>query len=99
LEAAKRAPVQIPAQILLPITQWVLVHRIDVIDAAQLLHAKAAAARAAAGSAKQEQKPLVLRLALPAVLALPDGVKDEPFAYRAANTYQCSSAGDALSHL
>jgi hypothetical protein len=42
----------IAADPLLQITQRVLVHRVNVIDASQLLYAKAAAARTPAGPAE-----------------------------------------------
>jgi hypothetical protein len=54
LEPAERAPVNIPPEPFLHVTQRVLVHWVDVIDAAQLLHSKTSAARAAAGPAKEE---------------------------------------------
>src|SRR5882672_11111966 len=56
LEAAERAPVNIPADPFLQVTQRVLVHRVDVVDSAQLLHAKTSATRATAGPSEQEQE-------------------------------------------
>src|SRR5436305_514546 len=54
LEAAEWTPVNISADPFLQITQRVLVHRVDVVDAAQFLHSKASAARTAAGPSEQE---------------------------------------------
>jgi hypothetical protein len=89
--------VQISTHPLLHIAQRVLVHRVDVIDAAQLLHSKASAAWATAGSPEQEQIPLVPRLALAAFLALQDGVIAELIEERSGNTNQNTTATRTLT--
>jgi hypothetical protein len=96
LEAAEWAPVNIPADPFLQVTQRVLVHRVDVVDAAQLLHSKTSAARATAGPSEQEQEPLVARLAPAAFLALQDGVIAEFVEKRSLNTDQNTPATRTL---
>ena len=63
-----------------------------MIDAAKLVHAKAAAAGATAGSPEQEQKPLVPDLSAAAFLTLQDGMIDELLAKRAPNPDQFTPA-------
>jgi len=84
--------VNIPADPFLQVTQRVLVHRVDVVDSAQLLHAKTSAARATARSSEQEQEPLVARLAPAALFALQDGVISELVEQRSPNTHQNAPA-------
>jgi hypothetical protein len=99
LEAAERTPVQIPADPLLQVTQRVLVHRVDVIDPAQLLHTKATAAGAPAGSPEQEQKPLVPRLPAAAFFALEDGMIAELIEEASGYAHQSASATRTLPHV
>jgi hypothetical protein len=92
LEAAERAPVNIPSDPFLQVTQRVLVHRVDVVYAAQLLHAKTSAARTPAGPTEQEQEPLIARLPTAALLALQYGVISEFVEERSLNTDQNAPA-------
>jgi hypothetical protein len=98
LEPAERAPVQIAAEELLQIAKRILVHPVDVIDSAQLFHAKTTAAGTTALSAEQEQKPLVLDFPPVAFPALQDGMVDKPLADRTPNPYKLASATHALPH-
>jgi hypothetical protein len=82
----------IPAHPFLQVTQRVLVHWVDVVHAAQLLHPKTSAARAAAGPSEQEQVPLVPCLTPAAFFALQDGVISEFVEERSLNTDQHPSA-------
>jgi len=90
--------VQIAAQEFLQIAERILVHRVDVIDAAQLFHAKATAAGAAALSAEQEQKPLVADFAAAALPALQDGMVDKLLADRTLKPYELASTTYTMPH-
>jgi hypothetical protein len=99
LETAERTPVNIPPEPFLHVTQRVLVHRVDVIDAAQLLHSKASAAGAAAGPAKEEKEPLVPRLALAAFLAFQDSMVAQLIEHRSTNTDQNTTATHTMTRM
>ena len=86
----------IPTEPLLQITNRVLIHWVDVIDAAQLIHAETAAARTTAGPSEKEQEPLVARLAPAALLALQDGVIGEFVKKGSLNTDQHASATSTI---
>src|SRR5260221_10348323 len=98
LEPAEWTPVQIAAHEFLQIAERILVHRVDVIDAAQLFHAKRAAAGAAALAAEQEQKPLVADFAAAALPALQDGMVDKLLADRTLGPYQLPAPTSTLPH-
>jgi hypothetical protein len=91
--------VNIPAEPFLHVTQRVLVHRVDVIDAAQLLHSKASAAGAAAGPAKEEKEPLVPRLAPAAFLAFQDRMVTQLIEQSSTNTDQNSTATHTMTRV
>ena len=99
LQPAERAPVQARAEKLLQIAKWILVDRVDVIDSAELFHAKTSTTGAAALSAEQEQIPLVPHFAAAAFLAPQNSVIDELLAQRSANAYQYTSATHAILHV
>jgi len=91
--------VQIAAEELLQIANRILVHRVDVIDSAQLFHAKTTAAGAAALFAEQEQKPLVVDFPPVAFPALQDGMVEKLLADRTAKPYKLTSATHAVPHV
>jgi hypothetical protein len=68
-----------------------------VVNAAQLLDSKTSAARAAAGPSKQEQEPLVPRLAPAALLAFQDSMISELVDKGPPNTHQGAPATCTLS--
>jgi hypothetical protein len=79
--------VQVRSEIFLEIAERILVHRVDVIDPAQLFHTKAAATGAAALSPEEKEEPLVPKLALAAFSALQDSVIDESLTERTRHSY------------
>jgi hypothetical protein len=91
--------VQTTAEEFLQVADRVLVHRIDVIDSAQLFNTKTTAAGTAALFAEQEQKPLVPDFPPVAFPALQDGMVDKPLADRTAKPYKLTSATHAVPHV
>jgi hypothetical protein len=82
----------------LKIANRVLVHRVDIIDLAELLQVEAAADRAATSSSKHEEKPLVERLPCAALSALKNGAINESIAEGTGNPDQFVSAYPTISH-
>jgi hypothetical protein len=91
--------VQACAEKLLQIAKWILIHRVDAIQSAELFHAKTSTPGAAALFAEQEQIPLVPRFASAAFLAPQNSVIDELLAERSANAYQDTPATHAILHV
>jgi hypothetical protein len=99
LEPAERTPVHVRAEVFLEIAQWVLIHRVNLVDSAELLYAEAATAGAAACPSEQKQEPLILCFSAAAAAARPDGVISELLIELAAHSYIHAAAALAIPHL
>jgi hypothetical protein len=99
LQPAEGAPVQIGAEPFLQITERILIHRVDVIDAAQFFHPEIAAPGTTAGSPEKKQKPLVPSLAGAALPALEDSVIRKLLPECAGNANHVAPTTSTIPHV
>jgi hypothetical protein len=89
---------QVGTEIFLQITEWILVHPVDLIDFEEFFYTETPALRAAALSAEKEEKPLVPDEAITAFPAFQDRIIDNFFSEFAVNAHQITTAMLAIPH-
>jgi hypothetical protein len=89
---------QVGAEEFLHQTQWIRVHAIDFVDPPEFAEAMCAAVRASAGSAKQEQIPLIFEFLLATFPAPVNGRVPDSFDEGPVDAMRFPAALEAVRH-